>query len=273
MSPLDRSHHQDGFTLIEVLVAMTISLVVTLATLQGLDAFVTSTGQQTRATDANAQVRSAVDRLVDDLRGAAVIRSAAATDLVYSVSEPSGMRTERLCVGGAAILYRSSSMISTTPGTACGTVGTGWIQSPVATLPATATTGFTYDGASASATPALVRSVGLTIGLNTTTNGRTSSSTLRASATLRRSAGTLPIGPGDLDASCTSNGTLLSLSVGAIGGLSTLGVSYATTGGVSLGSGTGSSPVQIPAGITAVIATITDAAGVTDSIRKTVECS
>ncbi len=264
---------EDGFTLIELLVAMTLSLIVLLATLGSLDRFSSSAAQQGRATDANDRARATMDRVVDDLRGAATIRVANPTEIVYSVAETTGTRTERLCVTATSILYRSSSTTSTTPGTACGTAGAGWTQGAVATLPAATTTAFSYDGAASSATPALVRAVGLTFNIDAGGGRTTASSTLRASATVRRSAGQLPITGSDLDASCNSSGALLTLNLRASSGLGILGVRYASSGGVSLGVGSGTTPVQIPTGITNVIATITDAAGVTNTIQKTIECS
>lgn len=264
---------EDGFTLIELLVAMTLSLIVLFATLQSLDLFTANAAQQSRATDANDRARATMDRVVDDLRGAGIIRVASPTEIVYSVAETTGTRTERLCIAASSILYRSTSTVSTTPGTVCGTVGAGWTQGAVATLPATTTTAFTYDGASSSAAPALVRTVGLTFNIDAGGGRTTASSTLRASATVRRSAGQLPITESDLDASCNASGALLTLNLGTSSGLGILGVKYASSGGVSLGVGSGTTPVQIPTGITNVIATITDAAGVTNTIQKSIECS
>jgi hypothetical protein len=97
--------------------------------------------------------------------------------------------------------------------------------------------------------------------------------TLRAAATVRRAAAQLPITNADLRADCNAGGALLRLDARATSGLSVLGVTYATSGGVSLGTGSGTSAVQIPKGITDVVATITDAAGATNTIQKTLECS
>ncbi len=79
--------------------------------------------------------------------------------------------------------------------------------------------------------------------------------------------------PGDVTASCNSSGALLSLNGTVANGLSLAGVTYATTGGVSLGVGSAGTPVQIPKGITNIVATVTDAAGVTSTVQKVVECS
>jgi prepilin-type N-terminal cleavage/methylation domain-containing protein len=273
----DARRHRDpagqaGFTVVELMVAMTLSLVVLLAVLQTLDVFTKSAGGQSRATDANDQVRRAMDRVVNDLRGAAVIRTAAATDLVYSVAETTGTRTERLCLSGTLLLYRASSTTKTVPTSACGTPDAGWTLARVANLPATSATAFSYDGAASSATPATVKSVGLTLSLSAAGNGLTSTSTLRASATLRRAAGTLPLTGDAVVPVCNQSGALLTLDAAATGGLGALNVTYRTAAGVLLGSATGSSSVQISTGVTALVATITDAAGVSTTVQKTVEC-
>lgn len=263
----------DGFTLIELLVAMVLSLIVLLATLQTFDAFNSSAAQQTRQTNANDRARATMDRVVDDLRGAAVIRTAAATDLVYSVALTSGTRTERLCVANG-VLWESSSTSSTVPGTACGTAGTGWTQSNVATVPATTTTGFTYDGATSSVTPATVRSVGLTFNIDASGGGKTASSTLIGSASLRRTTGQIPLTDSDITVTCTASGPLLSLSAAAAGSVSALGllgVNYAASGGISLNA-VGSSPVQLPKTVTRVVAKVTDSLGVTTTLVKDVQC-
>ena len=62
-----------GFTLPELLVAMTLTLVVLFATLQTLDVFSSNVAEQTRITDANDQVRSTMARAVADLRGASAV--------------------------------------------------------------------------------------------------------------------------------------------------------------------------------------------------------
>ncbi|MBA3748258.1 MAG: prepilin-type N-terminal cleavage/methylation domain-containing protein [Solirubrobacterales bacterium] len=265
----DIRHRDEGFTLVELLVGITVSMIVLLATLTSLDMFSSNAAQQTRITDANDQVRFVMDSTVTDLRGASVILNAGATDLAYSVPASSTTsRVERLCVASDQ-LYGSSTVVTgapTAPTAACST-GT-----KIATLKTTANTAFTYDGASASATPALVKNVGLTFSLDASQAGRTAISTLRASAA-RRSAGTLPVGPGDIVPVCNASGALLTLSVSAAdaASLGPLTVTYATSGGVSLGTTTGTS-LQIAAGITSVVATVTNALGATNTISKDVEC-
>lgn len=258
---------EEGFTLVELLVAITLSLVVLLATLQSFDVFTSNAAQQTRTTDANDQVRRTMERVVNDLRGASVIVRASASDLVYRVPDALGYRTERLCVA-SDYLYGSSSVTvaapAAAPTAACDTA------TKLATLKSTSSTAFTYDGAASAATPALVKNVGLTFGLDASGGGRTGSSTLQASAA-RRSASGLPITDDDLDTVCNAAGAFLSLSAD-VPNVGQMTVTYANDGGVAIGT-----PVtggwQIPEGITNIVATVTDAAGVTKTIRKGIECS
>ncbi|MEJ7785771.1 MAG: prepilin-type N-terminal cleavage/methylation domain-containing protein [Solirubrobacteraceae bacterium] len=269
--PSDIRSRDDGFTLVELLVGITVSLVVLLATLTSLDAFSSNAAHQTRVTDANDQVRSVMDRTVTDLRGASLILKAGATDLAYAVPMSSTTtRVERLCVSPAFGLYGSSTPDDATPTAPTADCDTG---TKIASLQSTANTAFSYDGATASATPALVKNVGLTFSLDATQAGKTATSTLRASAA-RRSAGTLPTTPDDVVPICNAGGALLTLSVNAAGAasLGPLTVTYATATGVSLGTPSGTS-LQIPPGITRVVARITDAAGVTNEIEKDIECN
>lgn len=282
MTRPDAAAGEDGFTLIELLVAMTLSIIVLFATLQALDLFSQNAARQTKVTFANDRARASIDNLVDDLRGASTIRRAQAADLVYSaatitggttgVTGTTGQRTVRLCVAGVT-LYRSESTTATTPTATCGTAETGWTQGAVATLPAATTTAFTYDGAASSAAPATVRTVGLTFDVDATAAGKTARSTLRAGSTLRRTSGQLAIGGGGgnpLPVTCNSSGALISLDAAATSGLSIAGVTYTSSTGAALGAGLGS--VQLPKGLTNVVATITDTAGISTVIQKLITC-
>jgi prepilin-type N-terminal cleavage/methylation domain-containing protein len=267
MAPLtDLRVREEGFTLVEILVAMTLSLIVLLATLQSFDVFTSNASQQSRATDANEQVRRTMEHVVNDLRGASVIMRADPTDLVYRVPDGLGHRTERLCVA-SGWLYGSSNITAAVPSAPTADCDTG---TKIASLQSTSDTSFTYDGATTSATPALVKNVGLTFSLDSSGGGKTASSTLKASAA-RRSAGSLPITDDDLDSDCNASGAFLSLSAN-VPNVGTMSVTYANDGGIAIGTPV-LGGVQIPEGITHVVATVTDAAGVTNTIRKDVECS
>jgi prepilin-type N-terminal cleavage/methylation domain-containing protein len=263
----DISRDDAGFTLVELLVAITISMIVLLATLQSFDLFAATTAQQTRVTDANSQVRATMDDTVNDLRGASKILRADPTDLVYAVPDTGVTRVQRLCVFSDD-LYASRT---TTSGTAVAPTAACSAGTKLATLKSSTDTAFTYDGASTSATPSLVKNVGLTLSLVATGGGKTTTSTLRASAN-RRSAGTMQLTDQDLDTTCNDTGALLSLSASIPGTTGTVSVTYADDGGIAIGTPV-TGGVQIPKTVTRVVATVTDSVGVTNTITKDLECS
>ncbi len=271
----DRISQEEGFTLVELLVGITLSLIVLFATLQSLDAFSSETAKQTRVTDASNQVRATMDRVVRDLRGASTITTATATDLAYSVPELSGFRSERLCVSPTDRDLYGFRQINAIPTGACNS-GT-----KLASLKSTTRTAFTYDGASAivaPATAATVKNVGLIFSLDATGGGRSASSTLTASAAVRRSVAMLPAGPGDLPIGCSPSGPVVRIGVGFDGGASALTVTYTTSTGLTIAGGTvdpatGSPPQLLPTAVTSFVAKITDSLGVVRAlIPKTVEC-
>ena len=263
----DTTRNEDGFTLVELLVGISLSLIVLLATLQSFDMFTSNTAHQMRVTDANEQVRRTMERTVNDLRGASVILRATATDLVYAVPATTGTRVERLCVMSDHLhgSRTTTAGAPTAPATAC-SAGT-----KLATLKSTTNTAFAYDGASTSTTPALVKNVGLTFSLDAGGGGKTGSSTLRASAA-RRSAGAMLLTDDDVGTTCNDTGALLSLSASIPGATTPVTVTYSTESGVAIGTPV-TGGVQIPKTITRVVAKVTDAVGVTNTITKDIECS
>jgi Tfp pilus assembly protein PilW len=264
MSTSSAGVHQEGFTLIELMVGILISIIVILATFQSLDVFSKSTKRQTTATDASDQIRTLMERTVRDLRGAAAITYAGPQDLIYTVSEPTGTRTRRICVSGNQ-LYGWSTLAPTTAPTSGTPCSSG---SKIATLKTTSKTGFTYDGAASSSTPATVKNVGLTLSLDTTSESRTSSSTLTASASRR--VGTLELTDDALDVTCVSDGALLKLDA-SVAGVAGLTVSFTNDAGTAIGTAV-SGGVKIARGTTNVVATVTNSTGLSSILHATVEC-
>jgi len=281
------THQEDGFTLVELLVAMSLSLIVLFAVLQSLDGFTSEAAKQTRVTDANDQVRRTMERVVNDLRGASVlVTGSTSTNLVYSVPEPpvspatSRVRTERLCLDSASTDLYSFTSIDAIPTGACST-GT-----KLANLKSTANTAFTYDGSTAPASLATVKNVGLTFSLDATGGGRPAGSTLKASAAVRRTVAMLPAGPPDVPITCPPAGPLIKIGAGvgfsedvALNGVGSLSVSFITNTGVTIPGGivdpkNGSAGVTITVpGVVSVVAKITDALGIVRAlIPKNVEC-
>ncbi|HEX7291608.1 MAG TPA: prepilin-type N-terminal cleavage/methylation domain-containing protein [Conexibacter sp.] len=121
MSALRR---QDGFTLVELLVAMVASLIVFSATLTILDSYMRQSAAATKRLDAQDRARLAVDRIVRDLRNVSsplttpkLLERATPYDLVFqtigtpSGANVSGIRRVRYCIpqdssSGSASLER-----------------------------------------------------------------------------------------------------------------------------------------------------------------------
>ena len=102
---------QDGFTLVELLVAMVASLVVFGATLTILDSYMRQSADAAKRFDAQDQARLAVDRIVRDLRNVSsplatpkLLERATPYDLVFqTIGTPSGgnvsgIKRVRYCV-------------------------------------------------------------------------------------------------------------------------------------------------------------------------------
>src|SRR5204863_8072012 len=187
-----------------------ISLIVLLATLTTLDTFSRNASQQTRVTDANDQVRSVMDRIVSDLRQAATIEVAGASDLVYTVTDSAtATRRERICLDASNYMWRSTVTTATpaspmAAGRPCPITGSGAFKvTPLKSANTSSNPMFRYDSATASS----VRSVGLTVALDAGNGGRTDTSMLRASTFVRsQSEAGSPIDDDDLTTTCSDTG-------------------------------------------------------------------
>jgi prepilin-type N-terminal cleavage/methylation domain-containing protein len=268
----DRMSSESGFTLIELIVVMMLTTIILFGVFTMFDSFSSDSARQLRQTDANDQARRAIDDVVRDLRQSATISRADGNDLVYTVFDPaSGYRTERFCLSPSNDVYHARSVATpASPGNPCPSGGSIWTVAKISTRGSTNSTAnpiFRYD----STDPTKVKSVGITLSLDTSGGGHTNQpTTLRSSAVMRRASGTLQVGDEDLTADCTSTGALLSLNITGIGAVAPVTVTYANSGGIALG--TGLLNVPIPAGVTRVVATVTDALGVTQTVTKDIEC-
>jgi prepilin-type N-terminal cleavage/methylation domain-containing protein len=259
--------HEDGFTLVELLMVMVISVVLLLATLQVFDSFSSSTAHQTKVIDANDQARATMDGIVHDLRNSSSVTRADPNDLVYAVKESATVtRYSRYCLDASNALHREQSTTSVDPGTGCPSTATGWASAKVTTMASTNSTAnplFRYDVVTATA----VRSISLTFSLDASGGGHAGASTLRASAFLRSQAERAPVvADGDIQTTCTPSGPLVSFGL----------LSNLINGPVTVvvnGVGLGGSTVQLGNGVSNITATITNGLGLTTTVNKDVSCN
>ena len=265
---------EDGFTVAELLVTMVLGIVVLFGILNVFDSFSSNAARQTRITDANEQVRMAMDRIVSDLRQANSIEVAGPNDLVYTVTESAtATRRERICLDSSSRLWRSSVTTASAPavpiasGTACPTPSSGaGLVSPLRSANSASNPLFRYDAPAA----ADVRSIGLTFAIDAGVRGRTHVSTLRASSFVRAKSETaLPLPPGAIGTTCSNSG-VPTLTLSATAG--PLNVTYTDIDGNTLGAGAAGSAVVLPSGTTTVVANITSSSGALSQIVKTLAC-
>lgn len=241
-----------GFTIVELLVAMTLSLIVATAALSSFDAFNAGVARNSRLTDAEDTARRQVGVMVRALRNggtppaadgtqAAAIQRAGGNDIVFlSTSWPgesrvgvTGAHVQRYCLNTATKTLwfdglKAGTAGPSNPGTACPSTAQGWVHRgavpkvvntaarPIFSYPATGT----------------VRSVGVDLLMEGGDSRRARPVELRSAATLRGALAPI-VSPGDVAVDCTSAGpgkALLSLGVGRSLGLS-------APGGVGLGPG------------------------------------
>jgi len=121
---------QAGFTLVELLIAMTLMLIILIATLTTLDGFSARQRLEVSRTDAQDGLRRGMDRLERQLRnlatpavGAKSISRALGTDVVFQTADPQ-KRWARYCIdaadplvasGRASLWYQVSTAASGTP--------------------------------------------------------------------------------------------------------------------------------------------------------------
>jgi prepilin-type N-terminal cleavage/methylation domain-containing protein len=145
---------QDGFTLVELLVAMVLALVVFSATLTILDSYLHQSAAANKRLDAQDQARLAVDRIVRDLRNVAspltapkLLERATPYDLVFqtigspgggSTGNVSGVERVRYCIpqdtsaGSASqerLIAQTQTWTTSTPAT------DPWTSDPTLTIP------------------------------------------------------------------------------------------------------------------------------------------
>lgn len=272
---LHRLRGEAGFTLVEVCVAMGLSVIVLFGILNTFDSFSRNASRQTKITSANENVRVAMDRIVSDLRQADTLEVADPNDLVYTVKDgATAYRRERICLDTSGYIWRSSVTTTSPPsstigsGTSCPNQSTDPFKiASLVSANGAANPLFRYNAASV----ADVSIVGLTFALDAGNVGRNDVSTLRAGAFVRAKSETAiaNLDGDDIATICSSSGVpTLTLSAGA----GPLTVSYTDIDGNSLGSSAAGEAVVMPTGTTTVVANVTSSSGTLTQLLKTIAC-
>jgi prepilin-type N-terminal cleavage/methylation domain-containing protein len=280
---------EDGFTLVELLVAMTVSVLLLLATLGALDAFNNGVVVTSRLTDASDQARRQVATMVSVLRDAGAptpvtgsapttVVQAGANDIVFlSTSWPGDSGTgasanhiERYCLDTATgkVWFnglKAGTAGSTTPGAACPSTVSGWTSSLVTSnsLNSAADPLFVYG----STNPVRAVSINLRLEGGTALKSRPlqlrSGTALRGALAPQVSASDITVG------ACQGGKALLTLNIGAVG---------ASANGAKM-----TAPNSIPVGVGQILVaatstpaniaiTITNLLGLQTLLTKPVSC-
>lgn len=275
-----------GFTLVEVLVSMTIGLLIAFAALTTFDAFDRGVASNSRLTDAEDNGRRNVASMVRILRDAGspapatgnalptFVRPPTTNDLVFkstswpgeSGSGSTASHIERLCLDSAAKTVwfdgrRAGTAGPDDPGTSCPSTASGWTHMPIArkVVNTDALPVFRLGAAP-------VRSVGISLRTDHGTTGAVRDLALNSGSTLR---GALPptVTTADVTYTCNSDGSgkaLISLAANSnlkleIAGAVTVGPSQVL--------------VSVAAAATTQLAlTVTNALGLQTLLFKDVTC-
>lgn len=281
---------QDGFTLLELLVAMALMLAVFAATAWTFVTFVHQSAQDNRRTAAEDQARSAVDLLAASLRTAgptatsgaraATVVAAGPTDVVLNTTDwptrsgsDTGPHVVRYCVDPSSRTLYFDGLLTydpaaAAPGAACPSAQAGWTHRVLATnvVNSAARPLFRYDSATTSA----IRSIGVDLAIDATWATRARSTALQTAVTMRSRSNTAPaVSPGDVTTTCNDDHTgLLTLGVTSDQNGDPL-VAIFSEGGLSLGQGT---RVGFGTGPHTITVTVTNVLGLSSVLTKQVQC-
>jgi prepilin-type N-terminal cleavage/methylation domain-containing protein len=162
---------EDGFSLVELLIAMSIMVIVLLATMMALDTFGTASRRNQDLSDALDRARGALDTIAREMRNATAYQTSAnatqsgvlrATgyDLVVKTVDPAGgssagnsygVQTIRYCLNTTTgVLFRQRKADAVLPATACpdATWSGGALAAGIANGPSRAP--FSYDSSTLS---------------------------------------------------------------------------------------------------------------------------
>ena len=118
-----RAGDQRGFSLVELLVAMALTVLVFAAAVLIFDSFLKASGTDQRRTETQAAVRTAIDRISRELRaavapavGSALVEYETGYDLVFrevSTTSPVHQMRIRYCLDGDETLWRQTQDLQT----------------------------------------------------------------------------------------------------------------------------------------------------------------
>jgi prepilin-type N-terminal cleavage/methylation domain-containing protein len=282
-----RYRDERGFTLTELLIAMTIGLVVVFAALGVFEGFNRGIVANTHLTDAQGSARRDVSTIVGMLRDAGVpppktgaalptIVSAAVNDIVFRSTTWPGesatgiaagtYNTERICLDTATQTIwfdgiRAGAAGTTTPGSACPSVASGWTHTPISRNVVNTAAKPIFR-----LTAAPIIEIGVTLWLEGGTSITSHPLELNSGGSLR-GAVTPPVTAADVTVTCNSENSgrpLLTLATPALLALttSTIASTPAGAGKISL----------LPGATGNVGLTITDALGLQTLLFKQVNC-
>ncbi len=287
--PRHRLGCEDGFSLAELVVAMTLSLIVLFAVLGAFDAFNGGVAANNRLTAAQDTARREVAAMVRILRDAGApapasgtqpttVVQAGANDLVFlSTSWPgesgagtTGNHVERLCLDSTTRTLwfnglRAGTAGSATPGSACPSQASGWTSRVVArdVVNTAAQPIFRYGSSS----PVRTVSIALRLEGGTAATSRPlelrSGSALRGALAPQVAADDVTVGP------CESGKALLTLNLAA-GGASTSGAKLTASGAIAVGPG--KILVDATSSPATVAVTVTNVLGLQTPLLKSVSC-
>ncbi len=280
---------EDGFSLAELVVAMTLSLIVLFAVLGAFDAFNSGVAANNRLTAAEDTARREVATMVRILRDAGApapasgsqpttVVQAGANDIVFlSTSWPgesgtgaTGNHVERLCVDTATRTLwfnglRAGTAGSASPGSACPSQASGWTSRLIArdVVNTAAQPIFRYGSSSP------VRTVSISLRLEGGTAATSRPLELRSGSALRGALAP-QVGPDDVTVGpCEAGKALLTLNLAA-GGTSTNGAKVTASNAVTVGPG----KILVDATSTpaTVALTVTNVLGLQTVVLKSVSC-
>jgi prepilin-type N-terminal cleavage/methylation domain-containing protein len=290
-APLPSLRDESGFTLLELMLAITIMLVVLAGTLTTFTNFTTVTDRNAKVAQSEDALRARLDQITDALRNAAgtsgnaAVLRASSYDLVINTDRPGfGVTggtagTARYCLDSAAsgnLWFGWTATPNSIPAASCPSAG--WtnielINGGVANL----TLGkplFSTTGASASAIRAA------RMDLYVTTHKSSVTTHLQSGAFFRSLQQTVPdptTNPGGGPGSPTCSNNLVSLNLGSatdINGdplkIEVFDGSAAT--GLKMATGSGSRTFTLPSGVHNLTVRITNVLGQVTDLNRTTTC-